>query len=368
MTPGSFRFGDHVLDPVDRSLARGGKSVDVSARYLDALILLVADAGRLVTKDRFMQEVWRGVPVTDEALTQCVRTLRRLLDDDAARPRYIETVPKHGYRFVAAVERTPAATPQPGPPALLVMDMPANGTPIGDDLARWQGTLLAAGAGTLGASLAGLAGGLIYGFALASQTSSGDPGGGSVLFVVLWLTIVVATIGGAGVSAGIVIAGREKAGWWRLVGGAVGGMVVGGVVKLLGLDAFHILLGRSPGNVTGALEGLALGASVGFGAWLAERDRLRRSLRAQLLAAGAAGALGGLSITVAGGRLLGGSLQLLSHSFSGSMLQLDALGALFGEVGFDRITQAITAMGEGALFAIGIVGAMQLSARARRAS
>ena len=50
-----------------------------------------------------MGEVWRGIPVTDEALTQCIRTLRKQLGDDAARPRFIETVPKNGYRFVAPV-------------------------------------------------------------------------------------------------------------------------------------------------------------------------------------------------------------------------------------------------------------------------
>ena len=44
------------------------------------------------------------MPVTDEALTQCIRTLRRKLGDDANRPRFIETVPKHGYRFIAPVE------------------------------------------------------------------------------------------------------------------------------------------------------------------------------------------------------------------------------------------------------------------------
>ena len=44
------------------------------------------------------------MPVTDEALTQCIKTLRRQLGDDASRPRFIETVPKHGYRFIAPVE------------------------------------------------------------------------------------------------------------------------------------------------------------------------------------------------------------------------------------------------------------------------
>src|SRR3982750_3066010 len=105
MTSGRFRFDRFILDPDDRQLKRGGEPVELNARYLDALALLVSEAGRLVSKDRFMDEVWRGVPVTDEALTQCIRTLRRQLGDDAARPRFIETVPKHGYRFIAPVDR-----------------------------------------------------------------------------------------------------------------------------------------------------------------------------------------------------------------------------------------------------------------------
>src|SRR5436190_21689550 len=100
----SFRFDRFLHDPDNRRLSRDDTPVELNARYLDALALLVGEAGRLVPKDRFLGEVWRGVPVTDEALTQCIKTLRRQLDDDAANPRFIETVPKHGYRFIAPVE------------------------------------------------------------------------------------------------------------------------------------------------------------------------------------------------------------------------------------------------------------------------
>ena len=98
MTSGGYRFEGFRLDPDDRRLWRGDEPVELNARYLDALALLVGKAGRLVSKERFLEEVWGGVPVTDEALTQCIRTLRRQLGDDAASPRFIETVPKHGYR------------------------------------------------------------------------------------------------------------------------------------------------------------------------------------------------------------------------------------------------------------------------------
>src|SRR3990170_6420241 len=109
MSSGSFRFDRFSLDPGDRQLRLDGTPVELNARYLDALVLLVREAGKLVSKDRFLDDVWRGVPVTDEALTQCIKSLRRQLGDDAASPRFIETVPKHGYRFIAPVERVDGA-------------------------------------------------------------------------------------------------------------------------------------------------------------------------------------------------------------------------------------------------------------------
>src|SRR5688500_4117444 len=116
MASGSFRFDRFTLDPSDRRRRCGDDAVELNARYLDALALLVSESGKLVSKDRFLDEVWRGVPVTDEALTQCIKTLRRQLGDDAASPRFIETVPKHGYRFIAPAEQVgdEAASPTAG--------------------------------------------------------------------------------------------------------------------------------------------------------------------------------------------------------------------------------------------------------------
>ena len=115
MPSAGFRFDQFQLDPANRRLTRGGAPVELNARYLDALVLLVREPGQLVHKDRFMAEVWRGIPVTDEALTQCIRTLRRQLGDDAGSPRFIETVAKHGYRFIAPVE--PGEGPAPPAPS-----------------------------------------------------------------------------------------------------------------------------------------------------------------------------------------------------------------------------------------------------------
>lgn len=347
MHSGGFRFDRFTLDPRDRQLRRDGAPVELSGRYLDALALLVREGGKLVTKDRFLAEVWRGVPVTDEALTQCIRTLRRSLGDDAAAPRFIETVPKHGYRFIAPVDeqRQPGAVPA---------------APVSRQL------LLLGSAGTIGGGVAGFIGGLFYGFTGGSQPLQPGMGAVSVLLVLVCLTAVVALVGGAGVSFGIA-AGRSVGGerWYASVlGGAGGGLVIGAVVKLLGLDAFNLLLGRSPGDFTGAAEGALLGGAVGLGAWLASRQT---SLRRGVAAAGLAGGAAGVLIPLLGGKLMGGSLDLLVRHIPGSRLHLDRIGDALGENGFGPVSRLVTGGLEGALFGGCIVAAMIIARRNPRA-
>jgi len=340
----SFRFDRFTLDVDDRRLRRDGEPVELSGRYFDALALLVQEAGTLVTKDRFMSEVWAGIPVTDEALTQCIKSLRRALADDASNPRLIETVPKHGYRFIAPVETS-------GPVPSVVVRR------------SWRDTLLLGAAGTIGGGLAGFIGGLIYGFAGASQPLQPGLGAVSILLVILCLTIAVALMGGAGVSFGIALSRRWGGPDWRwsISGGAAGGLLIGAVVKLLGIDAFNLLFGRSPAGITGAMEGVLIGGAVGFGAWLAWRggDRLRRGM----IVAGLIGSAAGIIIPLLGGRMMAGSLDLLSQTFPDSRLRLGKLGALVGEQGLGLISQMISGALEGGLFAACVVGATILADR-----
>ncbi|HEX8383350.1 MAG TPA: transcriptional regulator [Sphingomonas sp.] len=361
MNPVRFRFGDFLLDLRDRRLTRGDAPVELNARYLDALALLVGDAGRLVTKDRFMAEVWRGVPVTDEALTQCVKMLRRRLGDSASAPRFIETVPKHGYRFIAPV--TPvdeARTTEDAetPPAL---PRHAATTPPGP----WRTAALSASAGTLGAGVAGLVGGLVYGFAGAARAAEPGMGAASVLLVLTGVTLLTALAGGGGVAFGIAAAGLlpGRAGRWSVAGGALGGMAVGAVVELLGLDAFDLLTGRTPGDITGALEGALLGGAVGVGPWLAGRFPGAGAIRRGIAAAALAGAAAGVVVPRLGGRLMGGSLDRLADGFPASRLRLDRIGALFGETGFGPLTLTVTGALEGALFGACVTAALLLARR-----
>jgi DNA-binding winged helix-turn-helix (wHTH) protein len=355
----SIAFGDFVLERENRLLLRDGVPVELSSRYLDALILLASQPGALISKDRFMDEVWRGVPVTDEALTQCIKSLRRVLGDDAARPRFIETVPKHGYRFVAAVEVAQS-------PSRLREESGNGDSPTHSDRhptppASGRGVTTffqLAGAGVVGGGLAGLLGGIVYGFMGAGQNGAG---GASVVLVLTALCVLVSLVGAAGVSLGIAAALVRGGGWlWHVCGGALGGLLIGGIAKLLGLDAFDLLLGTSPGNITGALEGAGLGGAVGLGVWL---GRGGQTIARSALPAALAGGLAGMAIPALGGRMMAGSLDLLAQILPQSRLRLDGVGALFGEEGLGPVSQIVTGGLEAALFAGFIAGAMLLARR-----
>lgn len=348
MLSGCFVFDRFVLDSKNRQLLRDNVLVELNSRYLDALILLVSEEGALVSKARFLEDVWKGVPVTDEVITQCIKTLRKQLGDSASNPSFIETVPKHGYRFIAPVTRTQTAD------RLVPQDSQND--------ARRQFFKIGT-AGTVGGGIAGIIGGLIYGFAAASQTLEPGTGAISVLLVVVCITTLIALMGGAGVGFGIAAAGLLLPRSWvsSVVGGAAGGLIVGGVVKLIGIDAFSLLFGKSPGDITGAVEGVVLGAAVGLGAWLASRQVDNFSIKRGIAAAAASGAGAGIIVALLGGRLMLGSLDLLVRQFAGSRLRLDWIGRLFGESGFGEISQIVTSCLEGALFAACIVGVMSLS-------
>ena len=97
------RFGPFVLDAATYRLTRDGAPIALSPKALDLLFLFAERPGLLLTKDAIFTELWPDVTVTDNALTQVVSEIREALDDQPASPRFVETVPRRGYRFVADV-------------------------------------------------------------------------------------------------------------------------------------------------------------------------------------------------------------------------------------------------------------------------
>ncbi len=118
-------FGRHRFDPRSGRLWAGRREVKLTPRSAAVLAALIEHAGEPVTRDELFRSVWQDTVVGDGALTACIQELRRALEDDARRPRFIETRHRRGYRFVA---RTGSALERPGgdsfaaptPPALVV--------------------------------------------------------------------------------------------------------------------------------------------------------------------------------------------------------------------------------------------------------
>ncbi|HSD66651.1 MAG TPA: winged helix-turn-helix domain-containing protein, partial [Vicinamibacteria bacterium] len=94
-----YRFAEFTLSPARRSLSRAGREVPLIPRYLDLLLLLVERRGEALHRQEIFDRVWADVVVSDGALSQAVRTLRRTLGEGGGRA-FIRTVSRHGYQFV----------------------------------------------------------------------------------------------------------------------------------------------------------------------------------------------------------------------------------------------------------------------------
>ncbi len=112
------RFGGYQFDIDTGRLWFGQAEIRLTPKAAAVLKLLVTHAGEPVSKERLFDSVWNGVAVSDDALTSCVQELRKALEDDSRRPRFIETRHRRGYRFVAplitgtanAIDETQAAS------------------------------------------------------------------------------------------------------------------------------------------------------------------------------------------------------------------------------------------------------------------
>lgn len=104
-------FGPFRLDVDERRLLRDGRAVAVSGKAFDTLCVLVQSGGRLLSKDQLFAAVWPDAAVEDGNLTYTISTLRKALGDNGSSQKYIETVPRQGYRFVAPLRRVSQAAP-----------------------------------------------------------------------------------------------------------------------------------------------------------------------------------------------------------------------------------------------------------------
>lgn len=101
-SPDRYRFGEFTLSIRQRQLFKNGRSLPLIPRYFDLLVLLIERRQIAVSRIEIFERVWPDVVVSDGALSQAIRTLRRTLGDDSREPQFIRTVSRHGYSFVFA--------------------------------------------------------------------------------------------------------------------------------------------------------------------------------------------------------------------------------------------------------------------------
>jgi TolB-like protein/tetratricopeptide (TPR) repeat protein len=112
--PHSVRFGEYRFQLDMGQLWFRGQEVRLTLKAAAVLKVLVSHAGSAVSKGDLFAAVWPDVAVTDDALTTCIQELRRVLNDDAKHPQFIETRHRRGYQFIAAVSREDAEVPGAG--------------------------------------------------------------------------------------------------------------------------------------------------------------------------------------------------------------------------------------------------------------
>jgi DNA-binding winged helix-turn-helix (wHTH) protein len=118
-----YEFGDFCLDPREKTLTRAGDTpVELTPKGFELLCVFVENHGRLLGKDELMDKIWADSFVEESNLTFNIRQLRVILGDDAHEPKYIKTVRRHGYRFIAEVRQIAGETS----PQTKITDAPAD--------------------------------------------------------------------------------------------------------------------------------------------------------------------------------------------------------------------------------------------------
>ena len=222
--------------------------------------------------------------------------------------------------------------------------------------------------GTLGGAVSGLVGGVMLGSGLATARHAAPFEAISLMLVLASLGFFIGAIGGFGVSLGMISASLvtyRHSRWWSVVGGAVGGAIVGGSSKLLGVDTVRALFGQTPDGITGAFEGAVMGAGVSLGAILVAALFPRARPSQKVLGASLGAMFAGVLLTVIGGNLFSGSLEIVARLFHDSQMRMDPLAPFFGEVHFGQTTQIILGAIEGLLFGAGVTGGIEIFSRSR---
>src|SRR5262245_43393225 len=103
-----YEFGPFRLDLAEKALSKDGEFVALTPKAFDTLLILIEKGGRLVEKEELMKQLWPDTFVEESSLSQNIYLVRKALGEEPQGTRYIETVPRRGYRFTAPVRQVSA--------------------------------------------------------------------------------------------------------------------------------------------------------------------------------------------------------------------------------------------------------------------
>jgi DNA-binding winged helix-turn-helix (wHTH) protein len=323
-----YRFSEFVLSPRRRVLLQDGRELPLIPRYFDLLVFLVAHRHEAVHRRDIFDRVWSDVVVSDSALSQAIRTIRRTLGDDSREPRFIRTVSRHGYQFVyaevaeedddhgwpasteptvpdAAPPQTGASASPPTQPAAvdpfepLLQRITSVGTSAADDEERREAAELLHALGTAETlDRLGTRPGHALARAILRDVRWDAAGAGDVPIIgapaaatVVWHLVSLRLRRAARIAASRWAGASLGGGVAGTIGGAVGGLILAASPASAASSAVIPVLA-----VVGLVCGAAGGAGVGAGLSVAEATfRSRRTLA--LVGGGAIG--GGIVGTAA---------------------------------------------------------------------
>jgi len=121
-----FRVGPWLVQPSLNTISQNGTSTRVESKVMEVLVCLSHHPGRPVSKEALFETVWPDTFVSDDVLKRSVSELRRVFHDDARESRIIETIPKRGYRLLAAVQPVNGNFPKTADPPLLEKSLPSS--------------------------------------------------------------------------------------------------------------------------------------------------------------------------------------------------------------------------------------------------
>ncbi len=116
-----FRLGDCLVEPTLYRIRGPEGEVRIEPRAMEVLVALARSGNQAVSRDELIETVWKHPHVTDDVLSRCISMLRQALGDDRTRPRFIETIPKRGYRLIMPTQVSAAADAPDAPLSLAVL-------------------------------------------------------------------------------------------------------------------------------------------------------------------------------------------------------------------------------------------------------